>query len=57
MLAVVISHEPDVVHGRWKTTVVSQWGSDGEYFHDYADVNQQRGRPTNSTVEKKRRPV
>lgn len=54
-VAVVISHEPDVANARWKTTVISQWGYDGEYFHDHADVNQLLGRPDRFYSEKKRR--
>jgi len=54
-VAVVISHEPDLANARWKTTVISQWGYDGEYFHDHADVNQLLGRPDRFYSEKKRR--
>jgi hypothetical protein len=52
-VAVVISHEPDVANGRWNTTVISQWGYDGEYLHDHADVNQLLGRPDRFYSERK----
>lgn len=56
-VAVVISHEPDFANARWKITVVSQWGYDGEYFHDPTDVNQLLGRPDGFYSERKRRRV
>ena len=56
-VAVVISHEPDLAKARWKTTVISQWGFDGEYVHDHADVNQLLGRPDRFYSEKKRSQV
>jgi hypothetical protein len=42
---VVISNEPDLASAHWKTTVLSQWGADGEYFHDLGDVNVSLGTP------------
>jgi hypothetical protein len=44
-VAVVVSHERDLANARWRTQVLSQWGADGEYFHDPGDVNQWLGKP------------
>jgi hypothetical protein len=44
-VAVVVSHEPDLANYTWKTTVLSQWGADGEYLHDHLDVNPLLGKP------------
>jgi hypothetical protein len=44
-VAVVVSHERDLANARWRTQVLSQWGADGEYFHDPRDVNQWLGKP------------
>lgn len=52
-VAVVVSHQPDVAAARWKTTVLSQWGADGEYIHDYEDVHQTLGRPDKFYSEKR----
>ena len=52
-VAVVVSHEPDVSNARWKTMVLSQWGADGEYLHDYGDVHEMLGRPDKFYSEKR----
>jgi hypothetical protein len=52
-VAVVISHKPDVKNGRWITIVLSQWGADGEYIHEIADVNDFLGRPDKFYSEKR----
>ncbi len=52
-VAVVVSHEPDLANARWKTTVLSQWGADGEYIHEYGDVHQMLGRPDKFYSEKR----
>ena len=44
-VAVVVLHEPDVANAKWKTTVLSQWGAQGEYVHDHLDVHQMLGTP------------
>lgn len=53
-VAVVVRHEPDVENARWKTTVLSQWGADGEYLHDHTDVNEVLGKPDKFYSEKRR---
>lgn len=52
-VAVVVSHERDLTRGEWDTTVLSQWGADGEYLHDIADVNEMLGRPDKFYSEKR----
>jgi hypothetical protein len=54
-VAIVTAHKPDLANARWRTTVISQWGYDGEYFHDHADVNQSLGRPDRFYSERKQR--
>jgi hypothetical protein len=44
-VAVVVAHEADVKNAEWRTTVLSQWGADGEYIHDHRDVNGILGTP------------
>jgi hypothetical protein len=56
-VAVVISHEPDFANARWKTTVMSPCGYDGEYVHEHADVNPLLGRPDKFYSERKRKPA
>ncbi|MGH9384664.1 MAG: hypothetical protein ACRD2N_10300 [Vicinamibacterales bacterium] len=41
----VYSHEAQPAAATWKTTVLSQWGGDGEYFHEAEDVNPLLGKP------------
>lgn len=43
-VGIVISHVPDVEAAIWRTRVLSQWGADGEYFHDLADVDEWLGK-------------
>jgi hypothetical protein len=44
-VAIVWTHDPDVARAEWRTTVLSQWGADGEYFHDAHDVPLLLGAP------------
>ena len=44
-VGLVWRHMPDVQNARWVTEVLSQWGSDGEYFHDAHDVPHFLGTP------------
>lgn len=37
-----------------KIRVLSQWGADGEYLHDYADVNERLGKPDKFYSERRR---
>jgi hypothetical protein len=53
-VAVVVSHEADVANAGWNTTVLSQWGADGEYLHDHRDVNQKLGKPDKFYSERRR---
>jgi hypothetical protein len=52
-VAVVVCHEKDVANAQWKTTVLSQWGADGEYVHDHRDVNEMLGKPDKFYSEKR----
>jgi hypothetical protein len=38
-VGVIVKHNADIETGAWKTLVLSQWGADGEYFHDINDVD------------------
>lgn len=53
-VAVVVCHKPDIANADWKTTVLSQWGADGEYLHDIADVNEALGKPDKFYSEKRK---
>jgi len=53
-VAVVVRHEPDLEKALWRTTVLSQWGSDGEYLHDCADVNEMLGKPDKFYSERRK---
>lgn len=53
-VAVVVSHVPSIESGSWRTTVLSQWGSDGEYLHDSTDVNEMLGKPDKFYSERRR---
>ncbi len=44
-IAIVVCNRPDIANSVWKTRVLSQWGADGEYFHDPTDVNAMLGKP------------
>ena len=38
-VGLVINHEPNVANADWDTTVLSQWGRDGEFLHERRDVS------------------
>ena len=38
-VGVIVRHDPSIEDADWKTTVLSQWGRDGEFFHELKDVN------------------
>jgi len=52
-VAVVISNTPDLTNGRSNMLVMSQWGSHGEYLHDYRDVHLSFGRPVRFYSERR----
>jgi len=51
-VGVVIHHSPDVQSASWKTRVLSQWGADGEFFHDLDDVHPYLGKPKGFWTER-----
>jgi hypothetical protein len=53
-VAVVVENVSDLMSGTSKIRVLSQWGSDGEYFHDYKDVALLLGRPVRFYSERKK---
>src|SRR6266404_2006194 len=44
-VAVVVSNRPNLENGSSNILVLSQWGLDGEYLHDYTDVPHLLGKP------------
>jgi hypothetical protein len=56
-IAVVVSCEPSVAQSAFKITVLSQWGADGEYLHDYDDVTDILGRPYKFYSERRHTPL
>ena len=52
-IGLVITHYPEVRAGKWKTAVLSQWGSVGEYFHDAEDVPLFLGKPVEYWTERR----
>ena len=53
-LAVVVSNVPQVEDADSIIHVLSQWGSDGEYLHEYRDVPPLLGRPVRFYSERRR---
>jgi hypothetical protein len=53
-VAVAVSNEPDLTSGGSNIRVLSQWGSDGEYLHDYRDVPPFLGKPVKFYSERRR---
>ena len=49
----VWSHDPVVANGSWKTIVLSQWGQDGEYFHEVNDVHPRLGHASEYWTERR----
>lgn len=52
-VAMVVSNEPNLADGTSKIRVLSQWGFDGEYFHDYRDVHPSYGAPVRFYSERR----
>jgi hypothetical protein len=52
-VAVVVSNEPRLQDGDSTIRVISQWGSDGEYMHEYRDVPLLLGRPVRFYSERR----
>jgi hypothetical protein len=48
-VGVVIAHEPNILKAEFETTVLSQFGSNGEYFHPLDQI------PTNLSLLAERR--
>lgn len=53
-VAVVESNSPNLTDGSSNIRVLSQWGADGEYLHDYRDVHPQLGRPVRFYSERRK---
>jgi hypothetical protein len=53
-VAVVVSNDPNLADGGSVIRVLSQWGSDGEYLHDYKDVPPLLGSPVRFYSERRR---
>jgi hypothetical protein len=53
-VGLVVSKEPNLEAGTWSIRVLSQWGADGEYFHDYRDVPEALGRPIGFYSERRK---
>jgi hypothetical protein len=45
-VGVLWKQEPDLVNATWRAQVLSQWGSDGEYFHELNEVPPMLGHAT-----------
>lgn len=52
-VGVVVEHTPDVEAASWRTRILSQWGADGEYFHDHTDVPPLLGVPVEFWSERR----
>jgi hypothetical protein len=53
-VAVVVSNDPNLQDGSSRIRVLSQWGWDGEYLHDYQDVPPLLGRPVRFYTERRK---
>ena len=53
-VALVVSNTAKLENGSSLIIVLSQWGSHGEYFHDYRDVPEALGRPDQFYSERRR---
>jgi hypothetical protein len=53
-VALVVSNAPDLADGSSNIRVLSQWGFDGEYLHDYRDVHPSLGRPVQFYSERRK---
>jgi hypothetical protein len=52
-VGLVLSKSADVEHSSWRVEVLSQWGADGEYFHDANDVHPSLGKPQEYWTERR----
>ncbi len=52
-IGIVFDYTPDVQAASFATRVLSQWGADGEYFHDAEDVTHWLGRPREFWTERR----
>jgi hypothetical protein len=53
-VAVVVSNNPNLEDGTSTISVLSQWGSHGEYLHDYKDVHPSLGQPVRFYSERRK---
>jgi hypothetical protein len=53
-VAVVVSNDPRVSDGTSIIRVISQWGADGEYLHEYHDVPVLLGKPVRFYSERRK---
>jgi len=53
-VAIVVSNVPDLRDGSSRIVVISQWGSHGEYVHDYEDVHEWLGQPMRFYTERRK---
>jgi hypothetical protein len=53
-VAVVVSNDPNLEDGSSRIHVLSQWGSHGEYLHDYRDVHPWLGKPVRFYTERRK---
>ncbi len=53
-VAIVVSNEPGIRDGSSNIRVLSQWGFDGEYLHDYRDVHAALGNPVRFDTDRRR---
>lgn len=51
-VAVLHSREPNLERATVALNVLSQWGSDGEYFHEAGDVFERLGQPTEAWTDR-----
>ena len=53
-VALAVSNVPELSDGSSNIRVLSQWGRDGEYFHDYRDVPYWLGTPVKFYSERRK---
>jgi hypothetical protein len=53
-IAVVVSNAPNLEDGTSRIGVLSQWGSHGEYLHEYQDVHPSLGKPVRFYSERRK---
>lgn len=52
-VGLVLSKSADIELASWKVEVLSQWGADGEYFHEAYDVPHLLGKPQEYWTERR----